>query len=273
MSVELAPRWADLVFHVLAHVPSSVPAGLYDAEYVAFAARTLGPAAERELGADVRALAGVAGNHARYAALQSLAWVFRTPERVHAVRQRELAGLGSADVDDPAALAGLSEVVPEAEVLRAAAELEAERHAQLGPGTIDAAEWGERLARLGAVAPSLGSFRVSVARALGRRGRVRANEIWVGSPWNGGGPTLEHCSWQAAHEATVAELDTRDAPGAGDDRPIEAAALCLLALRAERGGLRDEHARWVAHFGESVRTSLEAVPDAWRARVRSLAGR
>jgi hypothetical protein len=44
-----------------------------------------------------------------------------------------------------------------------------------------------------------------------------------------------------------------------DDRPLEQAALVLLAERARRAGLGHEHGRWLAHF--------EPVPLVDRARL------
>jgi hypothetical protein len=58
LTVSEGSRWADLVFHVLAHVEATqaLAASLWDRTYVAFVERHLGPAAHRALGEDARVL-------------------------------------------------------------------------------------------------------------------------------------------------------------------------------------------------------------------------
>ena len=109
-----------------------------------------------------------------------------------------------------------------------------------------------------------------MTRSLGRRGRLRGREIWIGAPFPGGGPDLDHLAFQAAHEATVGELIALEGAPAGDDRPLEAAALVLLKRRAERVGLGEAHARWLAHFGAMPAVELSALTPSFRDRVRSL---
>jgi hypothetical protein len=74
------------------------------------------------------------------------------------------------------------------------------------------------------------------------------------------GPDPEHVSWQAAHEATVAEVSKRGGLG---ERDVEYAAVVLLAERARRSQLSKEHGDWLSHFGENapstVRTALPAA--------------
>jgi hypothetical protein len=81
--------WADLVFHVLAHLPSSVPASVFDARYVAFSARHLGPASE--LARELAPLGAIAADHARFATLQGLAFLFSTPLEAARFVNRDLA--------------------------------------------------------------------------------------------------------------------------------------------------------------------------------------
>jgi len=62
----------------------------------------------------------------------------------------------------------------------------------------------------------------------------------------------------------VAEVRAR--AGALPHAPLEQAATALLAHRAEREGLGDEHRRWFAHFGEHApSTRAEALPAPLRA--------
>jgi hypothetical protein len=118
--------------------------------------------------------------------------------------------------------------------------------------SFDARALGAELSRVVHAAPALSAFRIGVVRALGRRGRVRAREIWIGAPGAHFGVSPSHAAWQAAHEATLAEVE-RIVPREGEsDRPAEHAALVLLAARAARAGLLSEHAAWVAHFGAGL---------------------
>src|SRR5581483_7174316 len=138
---------------------------------------------------------------------------------------------------------------PAVEVLRAAAELELPLLARLPPIAADLAALGRALDEVAAAAPLLPRCRVGVARALGRRGRVMGREIWVGAA------PIEHAAWQAAHEATVAEVA---AHAAQDHDAVELAALALLAHRARASGLEAAHRAWLAHFGEEVEEAVLA---------------
>jgi hypothetical protein len=267
-----ARPFADLVFHVLAHVESAVPASVYDPEYVAFAARHLGRADARSLSTDVAVLKAAAREHEAYARLQGLAWLFRDAEQASRVATRDLAVLTEQDVADAAVLRSLSRVDPALlEVLRCAVELERPAHAKLPPLTLDREELGSRIHAVGAAAPRLGACRVALVRALGRRGRVLGEEIWVGAPWDGGGPTLAHLSWQAAHEATVLELATDSELSFSNDRALEAFAIVLLGLRARRTGLAREHELWFAHFhGRAGTVDAARLNAVERARLEAL---
>jgi len=248
MTVDTAHSpWADLVFHVLAHLPSDVPASLFEPRYLAFVEQALGPA-PRGLLDDLGTLAGIAVGPRRYATLQELAWLFETPEEVARIVGRDLAELDGADVKHPALLARLLAVGPEVEVLRSLAELEAERHARLPPSRPDRARLRTELERARSAAPALEHCRIRCLRPLVLRGRVRGSDIWVGAAGTEPGPTPAHAAWQAAHEATVGELRALVSGAIDDDRPLEQAALVLLRERAARAGLGEPHARWLAHL-------------------------
>lgn len=272
MPFELEERpYADLVFHVLAHVESAVPASTYDREYVVFAERHLGPAGERSLGADATVLRAVATDHVRYARVQGLAWLFRDPEQAARAARHDLTQLAPRDVTDPALLARLCQAGPEVEVLRCAAELERDPHARLPRPSLDRSELTEALQQVLPAAPRLAEFRLGIVRALGRRGRVHAGEIWIGAPFDDAGPSLAHLAWQAAHEATVAELFARPESRAVPERTVEAMAIVLLGLRAERAGLASPHAAWLSHFeGSAGAVDLARLPEPLQACVRSL---
>jgi hypothetical protein len=263
--------WADLVFHVLAHVPSSTPASVYDPVYTAFAARHLGAPELRALGEDVRALLPLATEHGSYAAIQNLAWLFSNVEEAARFRDRELASLETTNVSDGRLLAALRDLGPAVEVLRCAAELEAEAHARLPPIAFDAPALAAALEGVTPAAPALAGFRIGVVRSLRLRGRVRSGEIWLGAPCPRPGPDLAHVAWQAAHEATVAELGRALATPAADDRPLEHAALVVLAERAARAGFAEAHAAWFAGFG-LARATLDpaSLQEPWRALVGEL---
>jgi hypothetical protein len=240
--------WAEVVFHVLAHVAVDVPASAWEPRYVRFAEARLGPAQRRPLGEDARALAALLPDHDGLARAQLLAWLFGDLERAERVFDRALDELAPEDVDEPTVLAHLrrapASVRRGAELLFCAAALEASHVRSLGPVVVD----GEALAlatrALALVAPGLRGVSLGVVRALGWRGRALGGSIWVGAPGAlGGGPSLEHVAWQAAHEAVVAEVFCAARAPHAD---AEHVAIVLLAERARRAGLEVAHARWLS---------------------------
>lgn len=259
--VTRASAWTEAVFHVLAHVPSSAPASCHSRAYVAWSASLLGPSTDRELGDDVASLARVASTHAALGAVQILAWVFDDAVPATAVSDRELAALGAVDVADPTALRACVRAGASAEILRAAAELELPRLANVAaddglasadPSLIAA------LSRVSPAAPALADFRVATVRALGLRGRVFGERILVGAPtmlrdlWQIEAPHA-HVAWQAAHEATVAAVARdlrarRRDDDANDWATVERLAIARLSEGAAREGLASEHAQWLARF-------------------------
>jgi hypothetical protein len=235
--------WAELVFHVLAHVrgTAGLAPSLYDAEYIAQCEAVLGPASERVLGEDATVLANAMPTHGLLAVGQLLAWLFASPERAAQCADRDLAALAPADVDRPEFLHHLAALGAPVELLRAAALLEQPSHARLPPPQLDFEKLSETLRRVEPLAPLLGGMRVSVSRALRLRGRVVGDELWVGLA-----PSIEHMGWQAAHEATVSEVMERGATISHD--AVERRAVALLRERAERAGQGGSHRRWLLHF-------------------------
>lgn len=241
--------WADLVFHVLAHVAGSshLAASAYDPRYVAWAERRLGPATDRHLADDARLLSELAPSHPELARLQLLAWLFVDLERPQALASRALQSLEPSEVDDPSVSASAH---PAAELLWCACLLELPAFVMLPPPEVDQRRVAEALNRARRWAPGIAECRIDLVRSLCRRGRVRGAEIWVGVPDPELGVSLDHVLWQASHEATVRELGRR-APQAGE-RDVEHAAVVLLHERALAAGAGADHARWLAHFGANA---------------------
>ena len=247
----LGPAWADLVFHVLAHVRpiGPFPSSLFDETYIAFAARHAGPPSNRALETDVATLARIVTSHESLARLQWVARLFEDPIAAQAVARCELSELRDHDVADAAALRALSGLWNAAEVLRAAAELEAPHYAKL-PRVVADPELAAALERVSDAAPWLSGLRVECLRALRLRGRVFEAKIWVGVPCAELYVSAEHVAVQAGHEATVAEVgDAARAQGRRlGERDIEHDALVLFAERAARSGIAGAHASWWAEL-------------------------
>lgn len=253
--------WAELIFHVLAHVRVGVAASAFDPVWIAYAARHLGPPSSRHLAEDAELLARAAPTHESLAELQLLAWLFRDAARASACADRTLAELSGADVDDAGILAALRDR-PAAEILRAAAELELDAFESLPHVARDAVD----LEHVSRAAPWLERFSIAHLRPLRIRGRVRGELIFVGVPSPELEVTSEHVAWQAAHEATVAEVHRRGRSAglkvAHD--PLEHTALVLLHERARAIGEGDAHARWIGHFANVPTLDREALAPAWR---------
>ncbi len=264
------PRYAELVFHVLAHVRRSAaaPASVYDPDWIEHSRRTLGDASERTLAEDAEALGVLAPGHEDLARAQLVAWLFRDHARARACATRDLSELRAEDVDAPELLEPLTHSERAAELLRVAAELEAPFFDRLPAAALDWAPLEAALTQLVAVAPELGRCTVAVLRPLRLRGRVRGSSIWIGAPDLERGPGVQHVAWQAAHEATVREVGLA---ARAAERRVEQMAVVLLATRAERGGARLEHLRWLAHFGPNAPdASVSALSNDERSLVYSL---
>jgi hypothetical protein len=251
------------VFHVLAHVDvGAVPASCHDAAYIAWAAARLGPATERALAEDARVLAATLASHDALARAQLLAWLWREESHVREAAVCELRELRDVDVADPAALVRVQGLGAPVEVLRAAAELELPRLKALDAAPVErgARALTDALAEIARAAPWLLRMELATVRALPRRGRVHHASIFVGAP-GVAGAELHHVAWQAAHEATVSEVERSPRGLAGPPPTFEAverAALGLLRSRARRAGLADTHARWLSTLDLGA---LGPIPD------------
>src|SRR5689334_3120479 len=136
MAAHLGPPWADLVFHVLAHVPLPFPSSIHDPLYVAFAERHLGPASARSLAEDAVLLGKVLSTPELCAHAQWVAFLFENAAAARAVTDRDLREMDEVHAHG-AALRALAGIEPVAESLRAAAELEAPHHARLPPCAVN----------------------------------------------------------------------------------------------------------------------------------------
>jgi hypothetical protein len=263
------PRsWPEAVFHVLAHVrgTAALPASAYDPVYVAWAERRLGPAGARVLGEDAEVLATALPTHEALASVQLLAWLFDDANVAARNGERELADVDAArpELVEPLVARG-----PAVEVLRCAALLEREAVERLGPLDFDASALGRALHEATRAAPFLEQASITPVRALRLRGRALATaipDILVGAPCTDLGVDCEHAAWQAAHEATVAEVSIATDLA---ERRCEAVAVVLLHERAADAGLAALHARWLARLA-APSTDPATLRDEERAVVARL---
>lgn len=243
--------WPELVMHVLAHVPGDAPASVYDAPYVAFAEAQLGPANGRALGEDAAVLSAALGGHQALAQAQIVAWLFDDADAAGAVATVDLCDLRPDQLSRPKLLPAAVAAGPAAELLRCAALLEREAVTALGPVESDPMQLSSALERVVVAAPWLEHARILALRALRLRGRVLGSEIWVGAPSPALSLSFEHAAWQAAHEATVAEIAAAGGASGSGERGVERIALCLLAERAHAASLTEAHAEWLSHLAHA----------------------
>ncbi len=254
MRVAAATPWAETVLHVLAHVDvGRIAASCFSPAWIRYAADRFGPATERLLAEDARLLAQAAGTHDVLAQAHAVIGLFAGEDDVSAARARDLAELGDADVRSPLALRLAREALGAAEILRAAAELELPLVGALPPIDTHAVALDAVLA----AAPELARCDVFLARPLGLRGRVLERAVLVGAPGHAGADA-EHVAWQAAHEATVAEVVAAGSAKTHDD--VERTAIALLRARARAAGLGDAHARWLGRLDLSALGPIPDVP-------------
>lgn len=243
MHVALASPHAELVFHVLAHVPCTAPSSLYDPAYVEWVAGYLGPASARPLGQDVAVLAGQ--SHAGAIRLQRYARVFADPNAARTCTTSPLEDVPTSALDRVDQRDAVLPSDDALEVLRCAVALELDDWRRLPPVALPTG-LAHDLARWEALAPWLRRKPLVGLRSLGARGRLWDDAIWIGLP--DGRVQLEEVGWQAAHEATLAEVCDAEAL---DEDAAERVSVALLAARADGHGpeARAAHAAWVARYG------------------------
>jgi hypothetical protein len=237
-------RCAELFFHVFAHVTdtSTLPASVASLRYVTWCQSLLGAATERTLAEDARLLARELRTHAALAAVQPLAKLYSTLERLSQAGERPLAELLPGDVDDPRALQYLQSLGAGAELSFCALLLELPAFSLLPAPPAPPESLLERLTHLAGLAPGLAGARIGCIRSLDLRGRAWGDEIWVGHPAAEIGPSVEHAAWQAAHEATVVAV-SRERPSLSE-RAVEAEAVQRLARQATAAGEQAGHGAW-----------------------------
>lgn len=240
MTLAAADGFAQLCFHVLAHVRRAGPGDLFDASVVAWSRATLDAAAQRQLEEDAAvlsalwreapaldvldALPALHGSLAGFRRTAAGALAAVTADAVaDAGVLRALQGLGAAGEVVHAALGLL--VGPFAEVHARAIAPRLEREAPAIAATLEA---------LAPYVPGLAAARVELALALGRRGRAMPGRIVIGV---GTGAAIV-----AAHEVAVGSS------GQVEYVRAEWAALGRLArwLQPAPGPLREAHAAWLA---------------------------
>lgn len=273
--VQLETGFADLVFHVLAHVDvGALPGNLFSPPYIEWAAERIGPASERELGRDAALLAPlVRGDMQSWVAIQPVARLFDDRAAAERVGSRALAELNAEEVVEPAWLPGLQRSAA-AELLWCASLLEARHHAALQPPAAAALLSLQRaLAAIEVLSPRLASASVHVCRALTRNGRAFGQRVYVGLPDAELGVEADRVAMQAAHEAAVIEATSgaRELGLAPTERGLEAIALVVLSARAHEHGLSTLYAAWLAQWGVAEKhCELAALPPEQQALAREL---
>lgn len=236
---------AGLIWHVLAHIPSSGPGGCYQPEYVQYCASRLGNISERYLLSGVRALRRWVSDAELGVSLQRLAWLVGDAECLG----DELDWLELWPAWSSASSA--SQYERATRELHAACVQEQSTWSSLEqPPNTFLLQGG--LTELLWAAPLLRGKMVRELMPLWRAGRaLPTGEIWVGVAEPGYGPPLGAVLWQACHEATVLELSE---VGIFSFEEIELGAVVLLAERMRRGDYA-EALRWAKSY------------TAWRARL------
>lgn len=257
--LSLAGAYADLVYHVLAHVQVLGPSSLHDERYLAWSRASLESPARRPAENDARAL-GV-----RYARAPGADLVHALPALHASVAgfcasaTKALHELLPADVADAELLRALLEMDrPLVEILRCAMALSARAYARAHAGLVEpelrfAAEVvAPLLGEATGVMPALRHFSVELSHPLGPRGRVFGRRILVGAPVSWCDLPPPHPVLQAMHECAVAcaERELRS----GGSAPLSAVAhvasewraLCAVEQLIQSSSWQEWHVAWRA---------------------------
>ena len=239
-----AGDFADLVFHLLAHVPASGPGNSFDARYVAWSRGTFEASVQTRVEQDAQIIG------ARWHdALHRWPMLHRGLEGFSRTAGLELAEIRTDQVADAGVLRTLQQIGdPVTEVVHASLSLLAPPWWAVFESVIEPALHAAQpqvdgvISQALAVAPQLGDRRIELSWALGPRGRAMPNRIVVGAPapWNGQAPILSVVL--ALHEHAVLEADAEDYFGA------EWQALRINAARTRNAPdeLRDAYDGWLA---------------------------
>ena len=260
--VSLAGPYADLVYHVLAHVPVDGPSSVHDAHYLAWSRATLPEPARRPAEEDAEVM-GVL-----YARTEGAALLHALPalhDDLPAFCASAAKGLGEleahevADHDLLRALLGIDRRL--AEIVRCAMALAARAYGSAHAERVEpelrraAAEIAPLFDDAMDLMPAMRHFRVELVHPLGPRGRVIGRRILVGAPvpWCGLPPA--HPVLQAMHECAVACADGERraagvaAPQAGDTYvECEWRAMRAVEQVARGTAWQGRHAAWRGVF-------------------------
>ena len=258
-SLVVADSFAQLVAHVLAHVPLDQAGNLYDPRYVAWARRHADAADRQLLEHDAALLARCWRADRSLDLLHGFCQLHRSLAAFERSCSRALTQLQPEQVDDPQLLAALKGA-PAAELLYATLALLADRFAstlaRLEPQLARACDQMQPFTRrLAEVVPGLAGARVELVWALGMHGRALRGRILVGAPstWSRCSPARQ--AVLAAHEHLVGSAG---ADRTADYYECEWAALTGLAAYMHKADseLRAAHAGWLAELDLSDLTAV-----------------
>lgn len=261
MSLQPADDFTQLALHVLAHVPRSGPADLFDRRHVAAAARLFSPSARALLADDAATLAALWRGAPVLDVLDALPALHASLAALRRTVARPLADLVPADVAAPPLLRALQRLGPAGELVHALLGLLVDEFAAVHAAHLEPALARGRdalrpwLARLAEHVPGLAAARVELVWALGPRGRALPDRILVGCPGHLTDPAA--AAVLAAHEHAVCTS------GQVDHVRGEWSALVRLAraLRPAPDPLRDAHARWLASLDLDALLAAAAAAD------------
>lgn len=245
--IEPTSSFANLAFHVLAHLAVPGHTSLFSPRYVAWARRELGPAAVDAIVEDAAVLAALHAAEPNVESLHALPFLHHRIDDMLATAARPLGALGPTDVADAAVLRALRSVDPKlVDILRADIALAGRAYARvfddrIRPALARACDTvREPFALACELMPTLLTARIELAHPLGQRGRVLRDRIVVGAPAEWNDVTPETTIVLAMHERAVSLAE-------GDWATVERQALREVTRRLEHAppALAEAHHRWL----------------------------
>ena len=257
--VEPTSPFADLAFHVLAHLDVPGHTSLFDSRYVRWARSGLSAGAVEAIAEDAAVLSALHAAEPHVESVHALPFLHARIEDMLRSAARPLEELTRADVADAGVLEALRSVDAKlVEILRADLALAGAAYARAFEERIRPAleRACDALRDAYAIAcdlmPSLLTARVELAHPLGARGRVIRDRIVVGAPAEWNDVTPESAIVLAMHERAVSLAR-------GEWADVEWHALREVARRVEHApeSLADAHRRWLD--GLDLRSLLDTV--------------